>query len=172
MRIKKRGLSGVVATALLLLITISAVVIAANFIIPFVNKSLESTSCFKFRDYFSFEEGDGFNCHNQESIYSMSVKTRTDDKDADKIKGFIIRFKNNVTTESINVTDGASSTATFKMFEEVEEVGKLVIPKAGGDYSLLSYNYNSNVNYTIAEIYPILNGKICDMSDSIKLNNC
>ena len=90
MGIKKRGLSGVVATALLLLITISAVVIVANFIIPFVNKSLESTSCFKFRDYFSFEEGDGFNCHNQESIYSMSVKTRTDDKDADKIKGFIM----------------------------------------------------------------------------------
>jgi len=56
--------------------------------------------------------------------------------------------------------------------QSFQEVGKLVIPKAGGDYSLLSYNYSSNVNYTIAEIYPILNGKICDMSDSIKLNNC
>ena len=51
---RKRGLSNVVSTILLVLLTFSAVVIVAGILIPFVRDSLnEGSECLDYRDYFT-----------------------------------------------------------------------------------------------------------------------
>ena len=53
----KKGLAPVVATLLIVLLTIVSVTILAAFIIPFVRDNLaESTSCLDYRDHFKFQE--------------------------------------------------------------------------------------------------------------------
>lgn len=61
----KKGLSAVVATVSLVLLTFAAVVVISSFIIPLVRDNLnEGTECSAYRDYFFFEEEFGYNCYN------------------------------------------------------------------------------------------------------------
>ena len=46
----KKGLSTVVATMLIILLTLTAGSILITIVVPYVKNSLDSTECFKFRD--------------------------------------------------------------------------------------------------------------------------
>jgi len=179
MMIKKRGLSVVVASMLLILLAVSGVVIIGGYLIPFTRDSLDNTACFDFRDYFSFDDSLGFNCYSQsggKNNYVFSVRARADNSSAEKVIGLNVRF--------LTLGGDGSSIATVKKGSAI--VGGLTmhggispdIPKAGGAYSALSYDYASGVLYETVEVYPIiqdpknLDGKVCEKSDSIKLIKC
>ena len=151
MIIEKRGLSSVIATALLILLTIIAVTMIAAFVVPFVRNSLEETSCFEFRDYFKFDESLGYNCYQDNANdrwYLTTIRAKTDESIAGKVDGFALRFVKQDAVERIDVLNGRPA-------------------------SVLGYNYSSSNYYEKAEIYAIIeNDKICDMSDSIKLTKC
>lgn len=171
---EKRGLSTVIASVLLILLTISAVGIVISFVVPFVNKSLENTECFEFRDYFKFDDSFGYNCY-EESLttksYVLTVRAKADNSSAENVIGFNLRF----------LGEGIGNSVSLKSGESVGDVkivgnfggGNIVIPKSGSRYSALSYNYTISDNYEKAEIYATIKGdKICDLSDSIKLKKC
>src|SRR3989338_4397095 len=172
MELKKKGLSAVVATTLLILLTVVSVGIISTFIIPFVNDSLESTSCVHFREYYKFDESFDLNCYEDiigGKDYKFSVRARSDKTDSDKIIGFNLRFLSEGTATPIEIINGTTVTDLI-MLDPTMAGGKLIIPTPSGDYSVLSYNYSSGVNYTKMEIYPIIkDDKVCDLSDSIKL---
>ena len=172
MKIQKRGLSAIVASVLLILLTISAVAIVANFIIPFADKSLESTECFKFRDYFAFDESFNYNCYdNNNNRYVLTIKARADNSSSEKVLGFKLRFLGGGNAISVDGLSG-DPAGDLAMFDNVGN-GKIIVPSPGGRYSALSYNYSSNYNYEKVEVYPVLEGgRVCDVSDSIKMIDC
>ena len=61
--IKKKGISEVVATMLLVLLAVLGVTIIAGFVVPYIKDNLSSTGCFKARDYYKFDNSFGFNCY-------------------------------------------------------------------------------------------------------------
>lgn len=70
----KRGLSEVVATMLTVLITIAAISFIASLVIPFVRNGLSSsTECFPAKDYFKFDDSQGYNCYDSAGRYALSV---------------------------------------------------------------------------------------------------
>ncbi len=168
MIVKKKGMSDVVANMLIILLTITAVVIVGNIVIPFVNRSLESTSCFEYRDYFKFDQSFGYNCYDESNDrYLITIKT---DSNSEKVEGFSLRFLEDGGSSNLVAVKNNTIYNEVKMLEDVAN-GKLIIP--GEKYSALTYNYSSNLIYERVEIYPVIKeNKICDLSDSIKLIKC
>ena len=57
MRKNNKGMSGIVATVLLIMLTIVLGAFLAKFVIPFVKNNLsKSSECLDYRDHFSFQE--------------------------------------------------------------------------------------------------------------------
>ncbi len=162
----KRGLSDVVSNMLIILLTISAVIIVGNIVIPFVNRSLESTSCFEFRDHFKFDDSFGYNCYDDSERYVISVKANGN---VTNVEGLSLRFLGGDISDTITIKEGLT-LSNLKMFDESIGSG-LIVP--GASYSALTYNYSSNQDYDRVEVYPIIAGdKLCDQSDSMRLVEC
>jgi flagellin-like protein len=126
----KRGLSGVVVTALLILITISAIGIIAGFLIPFVRENLEETNCFEYRDYFEFDESFNLGCFHEKGSnknYLVTIRPKTG-VESDKINGMVLRFINQSIAEKVDVVSGELEGA-MKMVDP--NIGKLEIPENG-----------------------------------------
>src|SRR3989344_8779748 len=118
----KRGLSSIVATVLILLITVAAFGIVAGFIVPFVRDNLgESTQCFGFDNYYKFEEKIDFrnveyryNCKqedlaNNKNLYGFSVKAgNVAEEKLGKLNGFKIVFYDDKKSKAIEITNEES----------------------------------------------------------------
>jgi flagellin-like protein len=175
----KKGLSGVVTTALLLLLTITAVVIVSSFIIPFVKDNLDSTSCFDYKDYFVFDESfDDFNCFyegvlsdDNDDEYRISVKVNGNLEDSEKVSGFnLILVETGVgSSTSLNIRDGEVVNGLSMANGEAS----ISIPKPGevrDGYSTLGYIYSSSEKFTKVDIQTVLgDGKICSSSNSVRI---
>ena len=170
----KKGLSAVIATVLLVLLTIAAGGIIANFVVPFVKDSLSGTECVKFRDYFKFEEDFEYNCYDDNGLHGVSIKV-VDNSDADKVKGFDLIFKKEDSAKKVSVRNGNIESCSAG---EISILGGtcldvIEIPGAGS-YYVVTYIYNSSGgDYKKAEIYAVIeNDDVCELSDSIKLIPC
>ncbi len=157
-----RGISTIVATVLMILITLAAFAILAGFIVPFVRDTLqESTSCLDYRDYFTFvEEFDGvrYNCFDV-SNQGISVKAKNLDEEID-VKEFGLVFG----------TEGDSKSVGL---DELRVLGSAVEKRAPNPGETITYVYETNVRYDTIDIYPILkSGDACEVTDSIKIVNC
>ncbi len=179
--INKRGLSAVLATVFIILLTVTAVVIVSQFAIPFVRDSLEGTSCFKYRDYFKFDEEFSFNCYKpgNPKEYKLSLKTNPDNVDTSKVIGFDFRFLEEGTAtsvgtaKSVHIRNKAIQSSEIYMFHNPNPTANFNIPLAEGTYSTITYIYKTNTLYGKVEVYPVLEEeKLCDPSDSIKLIQC
>src|SRR3989344_3323596 len=151
---KKRGLSPVVASVLLLLLTVSAVIIVAQFVIPFVKTSLQkSTECVDFANYFSFQERLKFrdrtyryNCHNISSsgdnLFGISI--RADSIDASEgLAGFEIRFVNPEGSKKASVrtnSPGGCGVGEISLLHSCPDMGSLAVPFSG---EVVTYVYNA-----------------------------
>jgi len=173
MVLRKKGMSVVVASVLLILLTISAVAIIAQFLIPFTEDSLESTECFEFRDHFSFDESFDYNCYDDtNNVYTLSVKVRSDNSSSEKVEGIGFRLTGKGIGTSAIAIEG-EGVSTISMMDSRIGNGNVVIPKPTGRYSALSYNYGSDELFERAEVYPVLKGgKVCEKSDSIEIISC
>lgn len=170
----KKALSNIVATVLLILLTIAAVVIIAGFVIPMVRDGLTGgTECFDYRDYFTFEEDFGYNCYNDSFVnrlYGVSVRAGgIDDESEAEIKGFRLSFTSGSESSAVDVDVGRitdSSEDGIRMLDASAVV--LEIPKSG---EVRTYVFNSSNTFSSVDIVAKLkSGKVCDKSDSITLN--
>jgi len=172
MNYAKKGMSNLVATILIILLTVVAVVLITNFIIPMVNKNLAETECFKYRDYFSFEVEYGYNCYNLTEndyrLYAVSVRAGSLGGDSlDKIEGFDLVFMEKIGTSSVvHVVDGEATDDELRMLNE--NLANLEIP---GPHEVRTYVYKSSANFTRVNVYLKLESDTCDKSDSIDLED-
>jgi len=170
-KFNKKGVSSVVATVSLVLITFAAVAAIAGFVIPFVSDNLSSSSeCFPYRNHFTFEEEFGYNCYEQngaERTYAISVRAGTidDEKDA-ALSGFSLSFIEGGSTEVVEVVEGAPA-------EEIEMLNpgfsSIDVPSAG---EVRTYVFVSERNFESVEVYPKLKtGRLCEETDRISLRD-
>ena len=176
----KRGVSAIVATVLLIVLTLSLALIIAQVAIPFVRTSLQSsTECVPYKNYFTFDSSFGLNCVDTTGkVAKVSIKSAPDTSDNSKgIKGFQLIFSrddagsNELTSIISKATESCNPGGTNMYESACPAFGALAIPQSG---ETLSYAYHSvsSIRGHIS-IAPILtSGRTCDESDQIKLSFC
>lgn len=170
---KKRGISQVIATVLLVLITMSAIAIIAGFIVPFVKNSLRGTECVQFREHFIFEDELGYNCYDGNGLHGVSIKARGNEN-SEILDGFDLVFLKEGFATKASVRVGSAGSCSAGGVKTLGETCSIQFEIPGtGNYSVITYVYNSSEgSYKNAEVYPVVNERVCDMSDSIKLIRC
>ena len=164
--INKRGVSPIIATVLLLLITVIAASLISVFIIPFVKQNLqEGQQCFDILGDLAFYESQ-YNCY----ITNITVGYRTGFSvriDNDAIKGFKVALYQAGTSNSYEILNG-TQVSGIEMLNNGVSVPILQTPKKGGVRT-----YVASGRYERVDIFPILEtGELCGQSDSINLAPC
>ena len=177
MKQNKKGVSEVVTTVLIVMLTVAAIGVIAGFVVPFVKNSLQkSTECTDYKGFYTFDETleSSFfksNCYAG-SNYTFSIKAGSDNNTAVNVAGIKFIFtRPDGTTNSTEVRNGSpSGTGGIRMYKDG---ATLTLPGASG---IKSYNYTAAEGDTFesAEVYPILkSGRICaDVKESIKTKSC
>lgn len=144
---KKKALSPVIATLLLVLLTIVAVFILWGFIKTFINKNLEETNCFDYTDYVKVVNSE-FSCYTSTNT-SLQIERSFGEKEIEGIYVSITSGSSSSPYKLINGTAGAG----------VNNGATIILPSPGG-----SKTYNFDIpNGNLASITVILAGnKICD----------
>ncbi len=163
----KRGVSPVIATVLLLVITVVLASIIFAFVIPFVNKSLgNSQSCLNVLDGIEFPESK-FNCWNSypagnyETGFSVKIKK-------EGVYGFrIALIDENEQSDVKDVKPGALNDSALKMVTGA--YGQtLNLSSVGGQRT-----YVTNKKYAKAEISPVTeDGNVCPVADVVEFSHC
>jgi flagellin-like protein len=171
----RRGVSPVVATVLLILITIAGISIIAGVLIPFISNNLEtSTACIEYRNYYEFSSDFSFNCYKEYSTpaangHAITLRAGSDSEVGEGIKGFEMIFLKEGSSKKIVVLNGSQVSA----LAGVQMLGGgsiFEIPQPG---EIRTYIINDSSLYTGVEVYPVLvSEKVCDLSDSVILHLC
>ena len=169
---KKRGISPVIATVMIMMITIAAAALLMGFVLPFITDQTEGASeCF---DVFQGVEF-GSTSHN---CYLDSTMDCDEGVDCNNRTGFSVRVKNEgVVGFKISLTGGGSSDvydidgntqdSNLRMLEEDFDE-ELDFPEVGG-----MRTYVIKEDYESIRVAPILEGgKSCDVMDTVILNVC
>jgi len=170
----KRGVSSVIATILLILLTMAAVAILAAFVVPLVRESLnESTRCVDYKDYFYFENQYGYNCYNVTNgynLYAFSIGAKTKSEDiGNEVEGIQLVLKRKDSSEVLvilNTTPTDNKVGGTRMIQS--SLPNLIIPNPG---EVRTYVQNRSNYLEGMEVYVRLKGgKVCEeKTDSINL---
>ncbi len=180
----KKGVSPVVATVLLILITIAGISIIAGVLIPFISNNLESsTACIEYQNYYEFSNEFSFNCYKEypaggagtqayvaQKGHAITLRAGSDGEVSEGIKGFEMIFLKTGSSKKFVITNKTvvASVPGAQVLEGVSETFE--IPKSG---EIMTYVVNDSSLYAGVEVYPVLDsGKVCDLSDSITLHLC
>lgn len=171
----KKGMSEIISTVLIILMTIAAAVLIYSFVVPLVRDNLQRGSeCLDYQDYFTFvqEQTIGNNDYNMNcqggNSYVFVVKAKGN-MDSEKISGFLVSFaEKNGLTKTVQVKDGGA-IGKIRMLDG--SVAKISIPKSGDSYT---YVYDSNESLDSVEIYPIISsGRVCETAnDKVDFVRC
>lgn len=171
----KKGVSPVIATVLIIMITIASISILAGFLVPFIKNSLQKSSeCISYKEYYLFDESFGYNC-NDGSIYKISVMASFDRALAENIIGMkIVLNEKDGTSKVLDIKNDSESSINEGGISMVgDSQNNLRIPSPGG---IVTYAYLAPIgdNFVSAEVYPILkSGRICaDQRESINIKPC
>jgi len=158
--INKKGVSAVVATVLIVLITIAAVSIIAGFIIPMVREGLEEGgSCFDLRDYVKITDL-GYTCYDSAKT-SLTIERGMENH---SIQGFVVSITSGPASKRYDLKQGLTTTGAT-MYD-----GSTVIkiPEPGGAET---YTFNIG-NGNKADLGIMISGeKVCEM-DSFTIPLC
>lgn len=176
----KRGVSTIIATVLIILITIAAAGLIAQFIVPYVKNTLsKSSECLDYGNYFKFEDSIGdkeYNCYksaNGVGRYGSSVGAKVNDSGAG-ILGFNLIFTKEDKTNKVVQVKEINSILTQQMYDPISgNLGNNIkVPKNGDVYTYV-YTDSSIPIYSYLEVAPVLkSGRVCAITDKIKINSC
>lgn len=165
----KNGLSTIVATISLVLITIVAAGIIAGIVVPLVKTQLnDAKECFGYEDYFTFYEDFEYNCRQNSSqswLQGISVKADSvSEEKAENVKGFKLHFLGDGSSESADVEEG-KIIGEIRMLNS--SITHLEVPVQG---EVRTYVYESDKVFDFIEIYPVMkSGRVCDETDRIDI---
>ena len=157
----KKGVSPVIATVLLLVLTLVIVSILSVFVIPFVKKSLDgSKDCVDVLGGIRFDDGSAYNCKiTNRTGFSVRI-------DNPIIVGFKLSLYAQGVANPYRIENG-SSFSVLRMLNGNFNA-PLEVPIEGG-----LRTYVANGAYDRIEVNPILkNGKVCDAREQIELQTC
>lgn len=160
MHMHKRGLSPVIATVLLLIITFVAVAILATYIIPFITGSLkDSGSCYKVLNGLTFSET-GYNCVANDVDAAKERTGFSVRVDNENIVGFKVNLYSQGQSEVREIMNGTQANSIVML----NGGALLEMPQTGG---VLTYVATDNM-YERIELNPILrSGMVCGVSDTL-----
>lgn len=167
----KRGLSGVVETVLIVMLTVGAIAIIATFLIPFVKDSLsKSTECVGMEEVYKFEQAFDLNCVNvsfgkKNAVFSV----KANNVDEEKVAGFDVVVYGQGESKVISVRKVGSSDE-LKMYPYSDIITR---PRSGESVSY-SYPLSAGKDYNYMELRTALaNGRVCETAnDKINLFVC
>ena len=167
--VKKKGVSPVIATVLLLVLTIVAISILAVFIIPFVKNSLGSSKgCFDVLGDIKFDAESRYNCNYQnDSGARTGFSVRIDSED---IVGFSLTLFQQGSANSFRIENGTTDAQVTEVIRMLDGnfTNPLIVPVKGGGRT-----YVAKGVFERAEVNPLLsNGKVCDAQETIALEPC
>lgn len=168
MLLNKKGLSAIVATVLIIMITVVSAAVIAKFIVPFVRDGLSSsTECVRYDSYFSFDDALKYNCYYGQE-YNISIKAIGTEDSENRVIGFNLVLYSDGSSKALSVKNG-DPISQIKMFNST--MTSIVIPSPG---ETRTYHYTDGTFYTKGDIYPILkSGKICERrNDQITFSGC
>ncbi|MDO8564155.1 MAG: hypothetical protein Q7R87_04050 [Nanoarchaeota archaeon] len=166
--INKKGVSNVIASVVLVALTVVALVIIAQFVVPFVKNNLQkSGECLDYQKYFVLDNSFGYNCKKNGIGYVISVKAEGQKELEDKVSGLKLVLYNGAITAPLEVKDGKTRETTFFMIDP----GNFKVPKTG---EIQSYAYNVSQTFDRVEIYTLLkSGRTCETpNDQGSLGAC
>lgn len=167
--ITKRGVSPVIATVLLLVLTLVIVGILAVFVVPFTDNSLKgSDECFNVISKLSFDESP-YNCIAQTTAVNrtgFSVKVSDKSITAFKVTLFQTVGSSAGSAVSYDIRNGDTSP-DVRMLNGAFS-GPLAVPNTGDTLTYVADGF-----YDRIEVYPLLSsGGTCDEHDTIRISPC
>jgi len=171
----KKAVSEVIATMLIVLISVALIVVVAKFIIPFVKNSLtQSTECINYMNSYKFQESfysNGnelrYNCFDKTNHVGFSVKGDASIENDSSLLGFDLILYEEGSSKKISIRKGDSSE--IKMLSGNTSIQ---IPLRG-EVRTYVYTKQGEGIFTSMEVHPVLaSGRVCDVSDRIKLDVC
>jgi|WetSurMetagenome_2_1015567.scaffolds.fasta_scaffold70376_3 flagellin-like protein len=145
---EKKAVSEIIATVLLVLITVVAVSLVAVFLVPFIKDKMKEKECYDAIDKLTIENGK-YTCFNDTETRIMVKRSINGDLE---IQGIIVSLRQNSSSSVYKIYNN-SETDGVKMWGS----GNIKIPGPGGAQT---YVFNIVSNYV--SIAPILaDGKMC-----------
>jgi len=159
---KKRGLSTVVATLILVLLAVVLVGVVWSFLSGFINKEIKTAeSCFKNFNSATIE-GD-YTCYNpfsQELEFSININDV-------KIDEILISITGKGESKSFELSNTNSVIPYVKMHNGNYSDGVILPSKNAGLTYVVNMTYLGIGNPTKIKIAPVINGKQCEITDSL-----
>ncbi len=169
----KRGLSSVVATITIVLITLVAAGIVAGVIVSLVKDKLDSTECFDYKAHFEFKDDLGYNCYgiqgaNKLYLFSIGANPMDSEKEGE-ILGFRVSLaKDNGEAVVFDIYQGSTINRAGEFVSHIN-ISKNVyeVPKSG---EIKTYIFNSTSDVgKISIASKLRDGKICEISDEFNI---
>jgi hypothetical protein len=170
----KKGVSTVVASIVIVMLTVLVVIFISQFIIPYVKNNLyKSSECLDYQKYFSFDDSLRYNCKKTGTGYVLSIKAEGQKELEKNIGGLKLVFYRSGKIFGLEVKNGKSGNDTFFMIDKIVRFADIPfkVPKTG---ETQSYVYNVSELYNKVEVYTLLkSGRTCEgKNDEISLENC
>jgi flagellin-like protein len=178
LRTNRKGLSEVIATLLIILLTVALVAVLAQVIIPFIKSSLnKSTECLGHREYFTFQEVYNYknadlryNCYTN-NLTGFSVKAGIDEENGSVIAGFDLVLLEEGNSKKLNIRNGVLRSSDLRMLNSSTPI--IAIPAPGETRTYVHEKQAGENQFISMEVYPVLkSGRVCEMSDEIRLDSC
>ena len=159
---KKKGLSAIVATVILIALTIVVVAIIWASVSDLINTGTEETeSCFNLFEKVSFESK--YTCYDSvEGEAQFSIKIG--DIDIDEV---LVGISTNTTGKSFSIINGGSTITGMRMYDTSTNV---TLPgKESGETYILDMTAAGIEGVPVrAEIIPIVKGTQCEVIDTVQ----
>jgi hypothetical protein len=162
---KKQGISDIISTILIILLTISATFVLSTFVIKFIKDQTGGQKiCYDAKDQLSIDTTSGYTCVNRD-ISKTYVMIKRGNENVE-IKKIIISVRSGGSAKSYTIENGVT-LADVSMYNGDNT---LVIPGLGASET---YNF-SGVTGSSAEIMMVLdNDKTCQAQDfKAELGDC
>lgn len=154
----RRGVSTVVATVVVVALTVLAAGIIGSFVIPFVKDGLtKSTSCQHIETFYRFDDTLGYNCYRG-SEHFFSLQAGADKEQSARIQGFdLLLYSADGSTERVQARSGAITPGTITMKDGSPYAG---LPGVGNTRTYASTRTTGH--YEKASVFVVLtDGTIC-----------
>lgn len=163
---RKKGVSPVIATILLILLSITVVIVISAFIIPFVRDTLrEGKECFEVIGQLEIDMALGETCYHDMITYTIvNITIERGPKEA-TIERFKIKISGEGKSELFDIKQGETGVRMLDGSAIIET------PKSG---EARTYSLNTTLQEVLyAEVYPVMeSGKMCDPTDKKDIEEC
>lgn len=160
----KRGLSTVIATVILIALAMAVVMIVWSVIVPLVKNQLKQTeSCFG--NFGKITINSRYTCYNfssNEFQFSINIG----DVDVDEV---VVSISGEGITKSFRITNEEQAISDLAPYPSGS--GNVKLPEKNAGLTYIASGFTDKPD--LIQIAPVINGKQCDVSDSLfEIDNC